>query len=124
MQCPSCSAPTTVVAISEDGSGTSVSRRRQCFECGLRFTTVVTLSLVVIPRNGVTEPFSRQSVITGVRAAAQRNVRVVDALAQQGGSGRQPGRPLPSHLPEYLKTEPSTSGGWSPFSLASASGRG
>ena len=124
MQCPSCSAPTAVIAISEGDSGTPTRRRRQCCVCGLRFTTVETVSRAAIVRHGVADPFSRQPVIAGVRTAAQRNVYVVDALARQGRSRRRPGCPPTRHLPEFLKSEPSTSGGWSPFSLASASGRG
>ncbi|WP_436847081.1 NrdR family transcriptional regulator [Streptomyces atratus] len=30
MQCPSCSAPTVVIDLKEDDSGTSSRRRRQC----------------------------------------------------------------------------------------------
>lgn len=123
MQCPSCSAPTTVVVISEGDCGTPIKRRRQCRVCGLRFTTVVTLSLV-INRTGVTEPFSRQVMLTTVRTAAQRNLHVANALAQRSRSSRRPGCPPTRHFPELRSTEPSASGGWSPFSLASASGRG
>ncbi|MFH0177223.1 hypothetical protein [Streptomyces cacaoi] len=124
MQCPSCSAPTTVIAISEGDSGSPVRRRRQCCVCAQQFTTIETVSRAAIIRNGVTEPFSRHIVIAGVRTAAQRSVYVLNALARQGRSRRRPGSLLAGNLPESLKTDPSPSGGWSPFSLASASGRG
>jgi transcriptional repressor NrdR len=53
----------------EDGS--AIRRRRQCPECGARFTTTETATLVVVKRNGVTEPFSRDKIVNGVRKACQ-----------------------------------------------------
>lgn len=49
----------------------SIRRRRQCPECGKRFTTTETASLTVIKRSGVVEPFSREKVMIGVRKACQ-----------------------------------------------------
>ena len=49
----------------------SIRRRRQCPECGRRFSTTETASLNVIKRNGVLEPFSRDKVVSGVRKACQ-----------------------------------------------------
>lgn len=51
--------------------GLSIRRRRQCPECGGRFSTTETASLSVIKRNGVVEPFSREKVVAGVRKACQ-----------------------------------------------------
>jgi transcriptional repressor NrdR len=67
---------------SDDGS--SIRRRRQCPDCGRRFTTVETATLMVIKRSGVTEPFSREKVISGVRKACQGRPVTEDALAQLG----------------------------------------
>jgi len=53
----------------EDGS--AIRRRRQCPQCGARFSTSETASLVVVKRNGVTEPFSRDKIVNGVRKACQ-----------------------------------------------------
>jgi transcriptional repressor NrdR len=49
----------------------SIRRRRQCPECGRRFSTTETASLSVIKRNGVVEPFSREKIVAGVRKACQ-----------------------------------------------------
>lgn len=54
---------------SEDGS--SIRRRRQCPECGARFSTLETSSLLVAKRGGTTEPFSRDKIVNGVRKACQ-----------------------------------------------------
>ena len=49
----------------------AIRRRRQCPECGRRFSTTETASLSVIKRNGVIEPFSREKIVAGVRKACQ-----------------------------------------------------
>jgi len=54
---------------SDDGS--SIRRRRQCPECGSRFSTLETSSLLVAKRGGTTEPFSRDKIVNGVRKACQ-----------------------------------------------------
>lgn len=72
MHCPFCRYPDSRVMDSrtaEDGS--AIRRRRQCPQCGARFSTTETASLVVVKRNGVTEPFSRDKIVNGVRKACQ-----------------------------------------------------
>jgi transcriptional repressor NrdR len=61
--------------------GTSIRRRRQCPECGRRFTTVETASVTVIKRSGAAEPFSRSKVLVGVRKACQGRPVTEDDLA-------------------------------------------
>lgn len=72
MHCPFCRYPDSRVTDSrtaEDGS--SIRRRRQCPQCNARFSTTETASLTVVKRNGVTEPFSREKIVNGVRKACQ-----------------------------------------------------
>ncbi|WP_430593045.1 transcriptional regulator NrdR [Humidisolicoccus flavus] len=72
MFCPFCRHPDSRVVDSRTSDdGLSIRRRRQCPECGRRFTTTETASLAVVKRNGVLEPFSREKVIAGVRKACQ-----------------------------------------------------
>jgi len=72
MHCPFCrNADTRVVDSRVSDDGMSIRRRRQCPECGRRFSTTETASLNVIKRNGVLEPFSRDKVVSGVRKACQ-----------------------------------------------------
>jgi transcriptional repressor NrdR len=61
--------------------GTAIRRRRQCPECGRRFTTVETASLTVVKRSGAAEPFSRAKIIAGVRKACQGRPVSEDELA-------------------------------------------
>jgi transcriptional repressor NrdR len=66
----------------EQDEGQAIRRRRSCQQCGRRFTTVEVATLAVIKRSGVSEPFSRAKVITGVRRACQGRPVDEDALAQ------------------------------------------
>ncbi|HAN70306.1 MAG TPA: transcriptional regulator NrdR [Actinobacteria bacterium] len=72
MRCPFCKSDESRVVDSrafDDGLG--IRRRRECTECGRRFTTTETSVLDVVKRSGVTEPFSRAKVVSGVRKACQ-----------------------------------------------------
>ncbi|ADG89129.1 transcriptional repressor NrdR [Thermobispora bispora] len=85
MHCPFCRHPDTRVIDSrttEDGA--AIRRRRTCPECNRRFTTQETVLLMVSKRSGVTEPFSREKVIAGVRRACQGRPVSEDALAMLG----------------------------------------
>ncbi len=82
MRCPYCrSADSRVVDSREAHDGDAIRRRRACPQCGRRFTTVEETALAVVKRSGVTEPFSRAKVITGVRKACQGRPVDEDALA-------------------------------------------
>lgn len=72
MHCPFCRYPDSRVIDSRTSDdGLSIRRRRQCPECGRRFSTTETASLMVIKRSGVVEPFSREKIMLGVRKACQ-----------------------------------------------------
>jgi transcriptional repressor NrdR len=61
--------------------GTAIRRRRQCPQCGRRFSTIETASLSVVKRSGVSEPFSRSKIVAGVRKACQGRPVGEDDLA-------------------------------------------
>jgi len=72
MYCPFCRHPDSRVIDSRTSDdGLSIRRRRQCPECGRRFSTLETASVSVIKRSGVTEPFSREKIAAGVKKACQ-----------------------------------------------------
>lgn len=82
MHCPFCRHGDSRVVDSRTAEdGASIRRRRQCPECGRRFTTVETTSLTVMKRSGAVEPFSRDKVIAGVRKACQGRPVSDDDLA-------------------------------------------
>ncbi|WP_062134695.1 transcriptional regulator NrdR [Demequina aestuarii] len=82
MHCPFCRHPDSRVVdsrTSDDGS--SIRRRRECPNCGKRFSTLEIASLTVLKRSGVAEPFSREKVVNGVRKACQGRPVSDDDLA-------------------------------------------
>jgi len=82
VHCPFCRfGDSRVVDSRATDDGTAIRRRRQCPECGRRFTTVETASLTVVKRSGAAEPFSRAKVLAGVRKACQGRPVSEDELA-------------------------------------------
>ena len=83
MRCPFCRGEDSrVVDSREVEEGQAIRRRRSCSACGRRFTTIEELVLSVVKRSGVTEPFSREKVVRGVRRACQGRPVEEDALQQ------------------------------------------
>ena len=75
MRCPTCASFDDKVVDSRlADDGLALRRRRECLGCGRRFTTferIDEVGLVVVKRSGVREPFRRDKVVAGVRAAAK-----------------------------------------------------
>jgi transcriptional repressor NrdR len=81
MRCPFCRhTDCKVIDSREVDEGAATRRRRSCQACGKRFTTVEEPVLAVLKRSGVTEPFSRDKVVSGVRRACQGRPVDEDAL--------------------------------------------
>jgi transcriptional repressor NrdR len=79
MHCPFCSHPDTKVTDSRlAGEGRQIRRRRECLECGERFTTFETPELVMpqlVKRDQSREPFDEAKLRSGmVRALEKRPV--------------------------------------------------
>jgi transcriptional repressor NrdR len=76
MRCPKCTSIEDKVIdsrISKEGS--TIRRRRECLECGLRFTTTESLvrdGIAVIKRDGRREEFDREKLVRAVRAACHK----------------------------------------------------
>jgi transcriptional repressor NrdR len=72
VHCPFCRyADSRVMDSRTSDDGSSIRRRRQCPECGMRFSTTETSTLTVLKRSGVVENFSRDKIVNGVRKACQ-----------------------------------------------------
>lgn len=81
VRCPFCRHPECrVIDSREVDEGSATRRRRSCAACGRRFTTVEEAILAIVKRSGVTEPFSREKVVSGVRRACQGRPVDEDAL--------------------------------------------
>lgn len=90
VRCPYCRAENDKVVDSRltDG-GVATRRRRECLECGHRYTTyerLEDLPLFVVKRSGQREPFDHAKVVTGIeRATINRPVAptTIEALAAE-----------------------------------------
>ena len=72
MYCPYCRhSDSRVIDSRTADDGAAIRRRRSCPACGRRFTTQETVILTVGKRSGVTEPFNRGKIVSGVRRACQ-----------------------------------------------------
>jgi transcriptional repressor NrdR len=82
VNCPFCrNNDSRVVDSRSADDGAAIRRRRQCPECGRRFSTLETASLTVVKRSGASEPFSRTKIMSGVRKACQGRPVSEDVLA-------------------------------------------
>ncbi len=76
MKCPFCGQPDSKVVDSRPTDEDSrIRRRRECTECGRRFTTyemVESLPLVVVKKDNSRELFDRQKLFNGMLRACQK----------------------------------------------------
>jgi transcriptional repressor NrdR len=76
MRCPKCTSIEDKVIDSRiSKEGNTIRRRRECLECGYRFTTTEGLvrdGMVVIKRDGRREDFDREKLARAVRAACHK----------------------------------------------------
>ena len=69
--------------------GATIRRRRECTQCGNRFTTYEEIEhegLMVLKRDDRREQFSREKLLTGVRKACQKrpiSPKVIEDLVEQ-----------------------------------------
>ena len=86
MNCPFCGYYDSKVIDSRDIND-GIRRRRQCLECGERFTTYERLqpaSLFVIKKDQRREEFNKDKILTGIRKACEKRplpTGAVDKLA-------------------------------------------
>ncbi|RKY36788.1 MAG: transcriptional regulator NrdR, partial [Candidatus Omnitrophota bacterium] len=72
-----------VVDSRETQEGASIRRRRECLNCGRRFTTyeyVEKVPLMVVKKDGRREPFNRQKILEGLIKACQKRPISVERL--------------------------------------------
>jgi transcriptional repressor NrdR len=76
MKCPHCgNNGSRVVDSRPTDEGRVIRRRRECEECGFRFTTferVEATPLLVIKKNGSREEFDRDKILKGIVRAAEK----------------------------------------------------
>lgn len=94
MKCPFCGFDDTIVKDSRNSDdNTAIRRRRECPECGSRFTTferVQLRELTVVKKNGERTPFDREKLYKSISIAlrkrpvsAERMDKVVNSLIRR-----------------------------------------
>ena len=90
MKCPFCGAQDTKVIDSRPADdNSSIRRRRQCEECGKRFTTyekLETLPLMIIKKDDSREPYNRAKIENGIPSVTigelvMKKLKMVDEVA-------------------------------------------
>jgi transcriptional repressor NrdR len=74
MKCPFCASTESRVIDTRSAEG-GIRRRRECQDCGRRFTTyerVAPLRLMVIKQDGRREPFARDKILGGIQIACAK----------------------------------------------------
>src|SRR5205814_5048662 len=84
MKCPYCShLGDKVVDSRESKEGEAIRRRRECLECGKRFTSyerIDEIAYMVVKKDGSRERFERQKLIAGLLKACEKRPVSVAAL--------------------------------------------
>jgi transcriptional repressor NrdR len=84
MKCPACGFEDTKVSDSRlCDEGAAVRRRRECPECGKRFTTYERAGetkLFVVKKDGRREAFNRDKILRGLTRACEKRPVASDAL--------------------------------------------
>lgn len=90
MKCPFCRTDDTRVVDSRvSNEGFAIRRRRECSECGNRFTTyeqISELKLIVVKKDGSRVPFDREKIKTGIEKACYKRPigpEVIEDLVQR-----------------------------------------
>ncbi len=81
MKCPYCSHDEDKVIDSRpNDEGVSIRRRRECLNCGKRFTTyekVESVPMMVVKKDSTRQPFKREKILNGLlRACEKRPVSI------------------------------------------------
>src|SRR5258705_1834153 len=94
MKCPYCThLGDKVVDSRESKEGDVIRRRRECLECGKRFTSyerIDEIPYMVVKKDGTRERFDRQKLIGGLLKACEKRPVSVAALEAVCDRGRSP----------------------------------
>lgn len=87
MKCPACGNPDLKVIDSRPiEEGNSIRRRRECLQCGKRFTTfemIEQAQIIVLKRDGSKEPFDRNKLVNGILKSTRKRSVDADAIVDE-----------------------------------------
>ena len=76
MRCLFCGhTESKVIDSRSTDEGTTIRRRRECLECGKRFTTyekIESIPIIVVKKDGTRESFDREKIINGILRACEK----------------------------------------------------
>jgi transcriptional repressor NrdR len=92
MKCPYCSSAEFKTLETRDSPDNSTRRRKECLDCGKRFTTyeyVETVELMVRKKDGKLERFDINKTIRGLQKACEKRPITMDQINELAGLVRQ-----------------------------------
>ncbi len=105
MKCPFCNQDNTRIMVRPVPDNNSIRRRRQCDECGKRFTTyekIETIPLVVIKKDQSREQYDRTKIQDGImRACYKRPIsveqieKIIDEMKPRSSTKKTAKSPAP-----------------------------
>lgn len=76
MNCPFCNfSETKVIDSRPTEEGQAIRRRRECLQCGKRFTTyekIEKIPLIVVKKDGNRQPYDRNKILNGILKACEK----------------------------------------------------
>lgn len=69
--------------------GSTIRRRRECLQCGKRFTTyekIESVPIMVVKKDGTRESFDRDKILNGIRRACEKRPISADKMEEVVGS--------------------------------------
>jgi transcriptional repressor NrdR len=92
MKCPYCGSENLKTLETRDSPDNTIRRRKECAECGKRFTTyeyVETIELMVKKKDGRIERFDINKIIRGLQKACEKRPVTMDQIREVAERVRQ-----------------------------------
>jgi transcriptional repressor NrdR len=92
MRCPYCASENFRTLETRDSPNNAVRRRRECMDCGKRFTTyeyVETVELMVKKKDNRLERFDLNKIVRGLQKACEKRPVNMEQVHELAGSVRQ-----------------------------------
>jgi len=92
MKCPYCGSENLKTLETRDSPDNTLRRRKECVDCGKRFTTyeyVESVELMVRKKDGRLERFDLNKIIRGLQKACEKRPVTMDQIHELAGRVRQ-----------------------------------
>ncbi|MEM3731706.1 MAG: transcriptional regulator NrdR [Candidatus Bathyarchaeia archaeon] len=83
MNCPYCGSPNIRTIETRDSPENTIRRRKECTDCGKRFTTyeyIEVVELMVRKKNGQLERFDLNKIVRGLQKACEKRPVTMDQI--------------------------------------------